>query len=59
MVCLKGQELVKEVAGVGKVMDDYQMVICSTQSQIEQCYAIRYTVFCDEQGYDRDLELDE
>ncbi|CAO1617804.1 unnamed protein product [Sympodiomycopsis kandeliae] len=37
----------------------YQVLLCSTESQLAACQDIRIAVFCDEQGFTLDLEIDE
>lgn len=37
----------------------YSTVLCSTPEQMQRALAIRHKVFCEEQGYDPAIEVDE
>ncbi|KAK4332028.1 Glucosamine 6-phosphate N-acetyltransferase [Rhodotorula toruloides] len=37
----------------------YSTVLCSTPEQMQRAMAIRHKVFCEEQGYDPAIEVDE
>lgn len=37
----------------------FTMQRCETRDQVARCMAIRYDVFCVEQGYDPKIEVDE